>query len=49
MLIVLRLSVLRVGGANLHVIAPGQHSFFQKVAAVASRWQRCVRFDRSEI
>ena len=27
-------------------IASGQHSFFRKnAAAVASRWQHCVRFD----
>ena len=33
--------------ADFRVIAPGQHSFFQKhVAAVASCWQHCVRFDQ---
>ena len=34
--------------AHLRVsIAPGQHSSFRRnVAAVASRWQHCVRFDR---
>ena len=36
--------------AHLRVIAPGQHSSFQRnVAAVARRWQQCVRFDRPEI
>ena len=46
----LRRSVWRVGGAHLLVIAPGQHSsFWRNVAAVANRWQHCVRFDRPEI
>ena len=32
------------------VIAPGQHSFFRRnVAAMTSRWQHRVRFDRFEI
>ena len=36
--------------AQLRVIAPGQHSFFgRNVAAMASRWQHCVRFERPEI
>ena len=36
--------------AYLRVVAPGQHSSFRrKVAAVASRWQHCVRFDWPEI
>ena len=35
---------------DFHVIAPGQHSSFQRnVAAKASRWQQSVRFDRFEI
>ena len=35
----------RVGGAHIHVIAPKQHSSFREMfAAVASRWQHCVRF-----
>ena len=39
----------RVYRADLRVIAPGQHSLFQtNIAAVASRWQHCVRFDRPE-
>ena len=42
-----RVTSLRV---HLRVIAPKQSSFFQRnVAAVASRWQLCVRFDRPEI
>ena len=36
-LAVIRQSLLRVGGAHLHVIAPGQHiSFPKNVAAVES-------------
>ena len=36
----MRRSVLRVGGAHLRIIAPGQHSSFQRnIAAVAIRWQ----------
>ena len=38
----------RVTGLRVHfrVIAPGQHSFFQRnIAAVASLWQHCVQFD----
>ena len=32
------------------VIAPGQRSFFPRnVAAVASHWQHCIRFNRPEI
>ena len=30
------------------VIVPVQHSCLRKIAAVASRWQHCVQFDRSE-
>ena len=49
-LAVLGQSVQRVGGAYLCVIAPKQHTFFRKnVAAVASRWQHCVRFDEPRI
>ena len=49
-LAVVRRSVLRVGGAHLRVIALGQHSSIRRnVAAVASHWQHCVRFDRREI
>ena len=49
-LAVLPKSVLRVCGAHFCVIASGQHCFFlRNVAAVAIRWQHCVRFDRSEI
>ena len=49
-LAILRRSVKRVCGAHLRVIGPGQHSsFWRNVAAVASRWQHCVRFDRPEI
>ena len=48
MLAALRQSVLRVCGAHLLVIAPGLHSSFRRnVAAMASRWQLCVRFDSS--
>ena len=40
----LRRSVLRVCVVHLRVIASGQHSSFRRhVAAVASRWQHCVR------
>ena len=39
-----------LAGLHLRVIAPGQHSFFRRnVAAVASCWQHCVRFDRLKI
>ena len=49
-LAVVRRSVKRVCGAHLRVTAPGQHSSFRRnVAAVASCWQHCVRFDRPEI
>ena len=37
-------------GPSLHHCAYGQHSSFQRnVAAVASRWQHYVQFDRPEI
>ena len=37
-------------GAHLLVIAPAQHSSFQRnVATMAHRWQLCVRFDWPEI
>ena len=50
MLVVIRRSVLRIVRANFRVIAPGQHNSFQRnVAAVASRWQHRVQFDRPEI
>ena len=42
MLAVLYRRVKRVGGTHLCVIAPGQHSSFRNVAAMASRWQHCV-------
>ena len=46
----IRRSVLRVGGAHLRIIAPGLHSSFRRnVAAVASRCQHCVPFDRPKI
>ena len=36
--------------AHPRIIAPGQHNFIRRnIAAVASRWQHCVRFDRPEI
>ena len=43
--------MLRVGGARLRVICAcgRQSSFWRNVAAVARRWQRCVRFKRTEI
>ena len=43
-------SVERVCGAYLRVTAPGRLSSFQRnIAAVASRWEHCVRFDRPGI
>ena len=37
-------------GGHLRFLALAQHSsFWRNVAAVASRWQHCVRFDRPEI
>ena len=43
-------SMQRVSGAQLRLIAPGQHGSFQRNAAtVVSRWQRYGRFDRPEI
>ena len=39
-----------LSGAHFLTIAPGQHSSFPKyVAAVVSRWQHCVQFDRPGI
>ena len=29
--------------------APGLHGLQRNVAAVASRWQHCVRFDRLDV
>ena len=44
------LAVLRVCGAHLRVIAPGQHSSCRRnVAAVASRWQHRVQFNWPKI
>ena len=49
-LAVLRQSVQRVDGAYLRVIERGKHSSFRRnAAAVTSRWQLCVRFNRPEI
>ena len=49
-LAVLRSSVKGVCEAHIRVVVPGQHkSLRRNVAAVASRWQHCVRFDRPEI
>ena len=37
-------------GAHFRVLGSGQHSFFwRNVAAMASRWQNCVRFNQLEI
>ena len=37
-------------GPIFESLRPGKHSsFWRNVAAVVSRWQHCVRFDRSEI
>ena len=47
---VIRRNLYLVDEAHLRVIAPGKHSSFQKnVAAISSRWQHCLRFDRSQI
>ena len=35
--------------AHLRVIAPSLHRFFRNVAAVARRWQHCIRFVRPQI
>ena len=49
-LAVLRLSMQRVCGTHLPVIAGRQHSFFRRnAAAVASCWQHYFRCDRPEI
>ena len=48
-LAILHQSVQRVCWAHLLVVGPRQHCSFRKTdAAVASRWQRCVRFDQLE-
>ena len=39
--------MLQICETHICIIAPGQHSSFRRnVAAVASHWQHCVRFDR---
>ena len=49
-LAVIRRSVWWLSGAHIHVIVLRQHSSLRRnVAAMASRWQHCVQFDRSEI
>ena len=39
---ILRRSLSLICGTNLRITAPGQHSSFRNVAAVACRWQHCA-------